>query len=211
MSKSVTHDPVPEPQLTTPLNHHSLITTDADALKFQAAASLQLLFGHDRGTTVKPSALLVSSPYNAPSHLLDLKTLDKPSQLLAKALTIFKPTCPDYATAAYTESFNWDTVFELLKQLCEAEGYIWTKREFFAVEFRSCLAPSADAGRLHELDARSHQEATASGGLLKYWFGSKNEKSENLATCELLLFILWLPLWRDRYTDAAVVHRYLAQ
>lgn len=195
MSKpATTQDPIPEEPQFTPLNHHSLITTDAEALKFHAAASLQLRFGHDHEKTTKPSTLLISSPYNAPLHLLDLNTLDKPSQLLAKALTIFKPIRADYATAEYTESFNWDAVLGLLKQLCEMEGYFWTKQEFFVVEFRSYLAPEADKDRLHELDARSHQEATASGGLLKYWFGSMNERRENLATCELLflLFISWL-------------------
>jgi hypothetical protein len=38
---------------------------------------------------------------------------------------------------------------------------------------------------LFELDAFSHQEAMASGGLLKYWYGVKDQSRRNLATCTL--------------------------
>jgi hypothetical protein len=36
---------------------------------------------------------------------------------------------------------------------------------------------------LHDLDKYSHGEATVSGGLLKYWFGSCDGEERNLATC----------------------------
>ena len=172
------------------LFHHSLITTNPEALKFHAAASLQLLSSQSHPKATRTDTGLISSPYNSPPHLLDLTTLDKPNQLFAKALTILAPVRDDYATAPYIESFNWDTVFDFLKVLAAEEGYTWTKQEFYIVVFRSCLAPGVDLDRLHELDAKSHEEATASGGLLKYWFGSKNERRENLATCEFVRGVL---------------------
>ncbi|KAL2221272.1 hypothetical protein M432DRAFT_605757 [Thermoascus aurantiacus ATCC 26904] len=168
------------------LLHHSLVTSDPDALKFHAAASQQLQIGqpHDASAAAKGGDdLLIVSPYNEPGHLLDLKTLDTPNQLLAKALTIFKPIRDDYATAPYTESFNWEAVIELLRDLCAAEGYRWQRQKFYVVTFRSRLFPDVDMQLLHDLDVHSHREATASGGLLKYWFGTKDENHRNLATC----------------------------
>ncbi|KAE8147396.1 hypothetical protein BDV25DRAFT_160421 [Aspergillus avenaceus] len=171
------------------LYDHTLITTDFDALKFHAASSLQLQFGLPHETAAPQSNHLITSPYNEPKHLLDLTTLDLPNQLLAKALTILKPTRADYATASYTETFNWQSVFDFLRDLSQAEGYQWQKQHFYVVVFRSRLHADIDNQRLHDLDAYSHQEACASGGLLKYWFGTKNADQQNLATC----------LWRSRH------------
>ncbi|PYH46209.1 uncharacterized protein BP01DRAFT_373211 [Aspergillus saccharolyticus JOP 1030-1] len=182
------------------LHHHSLITTDFDALKFHAAASLQLRVhqqpGHPKPLPLKPGAgatptstHLIVSPYNSPLHLLDLRTLDPSNQLLAQALTILQPTRPDYATAPYTESFNWTAVLGLLRELVHARhGTVWPAQSFYVVTFRSRLRADADGERLYLLDAHSHQEAMASGGLLKYWFGSKDAERRNLATC----------IWRSR-------------
>jgi hypothetical protein len=50
--------------------------------------------------------LLVVSPYEEEPHLLDLRTLDTPNQLLAKALVGLKCLRSDYATAPYVEIFN---------------------------------------------------------------------------------------------------------
>ncbi|KAA8652128.1 uncharacterized protein ATNIH1004_001032 [Aspergillus tanneri] len=177
----------PSPTQSPSLFHHSLITSDPDELKFHAAASLQLQPSHDH-IAAPSSDHLIASPYNDPLHLLDLKTLEQPSQLFAKALTILKPVRDDYATAPYTESLNWQDVFDFLRDLSHAEGYQWTAQHFYVVVFRSRLREDVDMSRLHDLDAFSHQEATASGGLLKYWFGTKNANRENLATC----------LWRSR-------------
>ncbi|KAJ9273125.1 hypothetical protein DTO212C5_710 [Paecilomyces variotii] len=173
---------------STSLFHHSLVTSDFDALKFHAAASLQLQSGQKHESAAWTDHRLISSPYNEPAHLLDLKRLDTPNRLFAKALTILKPIQYDYATAEYTQSFNWVAVFELLRALSDAEGYEWKKQEFYVVVFRSVLRADADLEYLHQLDAHSHAEATTSGGLLKYWFGTKNENRRNLATC----------LWRNR-------------
>lgn len=127
---------------------------------------------------------LIASPYNAEPHLLDLETLDTQSRLLAVALTSLKPVRSDYATAEYLDSFNWQEVFDLVKAFAAAEGHAWTRQSFYVVAFRSRLQSGVDQDHLHALDAHSHQEAVASGGLLKYWFGTKDEKRRNLATCE---------------------------
>jgi len=132
------------------------------------------------------NSLLVVSPYISPLHLLDLTRYSTSSQLFAKALTKFQPVRGDYATADYIESFNFPEVIETLRSLAKAEGYNWKKTDFYVVSFRSQLKPNADSERLFELDAFSHQEAMASGGLLKYWYGVKDQDRRNLATCMLL-------------------------
>ncbi|GAM41405.1 hypothetical protein EIK77_004881 [Talaromyces pinophilus] len=171
------------------LFHHELVTKDYGLLQFHAAAALQLQFGTQRHELAATSDdRLIASPYNDPGNLLDLKRLETPYQLLAKALTIFKPIRDDYATAPYIESFNWQAVVDFLRDLSVAEGYQWKRQRFYVVSFRSTLKPDIDNQRLHDLDYHSHQEAMASGGLLKYWFGAKNEKHQNLATC----------VWRSR-------------
>jgi hypothetical protein len=50
--------------------------------------------------------LLIVSPYEEESHLLDLRTVDTANQLLAKALVGLKCLRDDYATAPYVEIFN---------------------------------------------------------------------------------------------------------
>jgi len=57
----------------------------------------------------------------------------------------------------------------------------------YVIVFRSRrelpLSPATSV-RLGELDSLAHEEAAASGGLLKYWFGSPNPVTgRNLATC----------------------------
>jgi hypothetical protein len=135
--------------------------------------------------------LLIESPYITREHLLDLSTLDTQNRLLAQALTTLTPVRPDYATAPYTESFNWDFVFLKFYSLAAKEGYSLSRQSFYVVVFRSVLQANADGDRLLLLDERSHAEAVSSGGLLKYWFGVKNGRRENLATCMLsrLLFL----------------------
>jgi hypothetical protein len=150
-------------------------------------------------TVERSDDLLITSPYDEISHLLDLKTLEVPSRLLAKALTILEPIREDYAIAPYTESFNWQGIVDYLRNLANEEGYQWPKSEFFLVAFRSRLNLHVDLQRLYELDMRSHEEATVSGGLLKYWYGTRNENGENLATCRFLLsFTLTLLFCSER-------------
>ena len=181
---------VPNTQQTTQFKQllsHTLITKDFDDLKFKAAASRQLQLHQEeqtKSTAANTDTRLIASPYNDAPHLLDLNTLDTHNRLLALALAYFKPVRNDYATADYLESFNWDEIFHLLKGFSEAEGHTWTTQTFYVVSFRSRLKPNVDQEHLHNLDAYSHQEAIASGGLLKYWFGTKNQKQQNLATCK---------------------------
>lgn len=137
----------------------------------------------------KDNNYIIASPYTSPLHLLDLRHLETPSQLLAQSLTLLTPTRPDYATAPYHESFNWPTVFTHLHELARSIHYPWQHPQtFYVVVFRSILAPGIDIDWLSTLDEESHREATQSGGLLKYWFGSTNAHRQNLATC----------LWRNR-------------
>ncbi|KAJ5714077.1 uncharacterized protein N7483_011258 [Penicillium malachiteum] len=177
-------------QTLNSLLRHDLVTSDFEELKFQAAASRQLQLQKEgqQYPSSDTDSRLIASPYNESPHLLDLKTLDDQSRLLSLALAYFKPIRNDYATAEYLDSFNWTEVFDLLKTFSENEGHTWTTQTFYVVSFRSRLQPNIDNEYLHALDAYSHQEATASGGLLKYWFGTKNEQRQNLATC----------IWRNR-------------
>jgi hypothetical protein len=150
-------------QLTHP---HPLFTDRMEDIDVEEADT------NNRSST---SSHLVVSPYLSPPHQLDLTSYSTSSQLFAKALTIFQPTRDDYAIAEYLRSF------------ARAEGYTWKKTDFYVVSFRSQLKPDADGERLFELDAFSHQEAMASGGLLKYWYGVKDQNRRNLATCTLSL------------------------
>lgn len=134
-------------------------------------------------------SLLIASPYEDLPHLLDLNSLDTQSRLLALALSSFKPIRDDYATAEYPDAFNWNTVFDLLHKYSKSEGHTWKSQSFYVVVFRSKLQPNVDQNHLTDLDAYSHQEAVASGGLLKYWFGTKDEKRQNLATCLSILVL----------------------
>lgn len=182
----------------------SFITTDFDALRFDAAASNQLPSadsyhttprthsdsGSDSDSASRPlspvySTNLISSPYNTPGHYLDLSTLSTPSRLFALALTALQPTHPNYAIEPYTSSLNFPSVLSLLQALCKLERVTWRETSFYVVVFRSQLRQGVDQEWLYKLDFESHREACESGGLLKYWFGKADLDGErrNLATC----------------------------
>lgn len=131
---------------------------------------------------------LISSPYPDLANQLRLSDLSTPNQFFARALTILRPTRPDYATAPYLESFNWNEVFNLLRSLSGHADHHWTgETTFYVVIFRSKLQAGIDRERLGLLDQKSHEEACASGGLLKYWFGETDGERRNLATCEFFI------------------------
>ncbi|OGE56655.1 hypothetical protein PENARI_c003G04177 [Penicillium arizonense] len=174
-----------KPSTLTRVLHHSHVTTDFDAHRFKAAAAQQL---QPQQRSQETDTHLIASPYNSAAHLLDISALERQDRLFALALTYLKPTRADYATAGYTESFNWTEVFELLRAFSEAEDHTWKRRTYYVVIFRSVLLPDVDSDYLYALDAHSHREAMASGGLLKYWFGAKDGLERNLATC----------IWRNR-------------
>jgi hypothetical protein len=98
----------------------------------------------DDFNTTLPNDLLVVSPYTDPSHLLDLNSVNGPSQQLAKALTAMESTREDYATAPYDEGFNWDEVVSTLCQLNSKSGFQWEKHSFYVVVFRSQLPVATD-------------------------------------------------------------------
>jgi hypothetical protein len=129
--------------------------------------------------------LLVVSPYQSRPHLLDLNTVSIPCQLLARALTEMKAVRPDYATAPYTEAFNWPVVIDKLRALIAEESFDWKQDRFYIVVFRSQIPLGTNREHLGGLDDRSHAEAMASGWLLKYWFGTPDESGRNMATCRL--------------------------
>ncbi|KAL6709214.1 hypothetical protein ACN47E_002030 [Coniothyrium glycines] len=180
---------------TTLLLNPVFITTDFDELRFEAAASQQLLTTNRSGNKVSAdcdpidssppaySTSLISSPYNSPGHYLNISVLPTASRLLALALSALKPTKSDYATAPYTEALNIPTVLEVLRNLTEFEGTTWRQTSFYVVVFRSKLKEGIDNDWLYKLDYESHREACESGGLLKYWFGKSSEERRNLATC----------------------------
>ena len=130
----------------------------------------------------------MASPYSDAAHVLDLHTLDRPYQLIARALATMHALSESYATMEYQDAFNWHEVVEQLKALADAEGYLFPETSFFVIVFRSRVPSTSDGTLLGELDAEAHREAVRSGGLLKYWFGTPDAQGRNLATC----------LWRDR-------------
>ncbi|KAL7962806.1 hypothetical protein V8C34DRAFT_269942 [Trichoderma compactum] len=131
---------------------------------------------------------IVKSPYTDKEHLLDLDTLSHEGAILARALQSFKSIRDDYATAPYVESFNWPEVLDEVKRLAQQSGRPFKEVSFYIVAFRSQIKPSTHYGDLGVLDKAAHAEAVASGGFLKYWFGSPDPELRNLATC----------VWRSR-------------
>lgn len=133
-----------------------------------------------------PYPLLVTSPYPGQDHLTNLSSLPLPSRLLTLALTNLEPTTSSYATTPYQDALNWPAIFESLKLLSASHNHTWESTSFYVVEFRSRLKVNIDRDLLFTLDRESHREATASGGLLKYWYGNTTDNAEgrNLATCK---------------------------
>jgi hypothetical protein len=137
-----------------------------------------------RISSLLSATMLKASPYAGREHLLQLDTLEIQNRLMALALSSLSPARPDYATTAYQQAFDWDQVVALLATLAREQRITWKKQSFYVVEFRSKLKEDIDNDRLYMLDKQSHMEATASGGLLKYWYGIPDSERYNLATCK---------------------------
>ncbi|KAK0719483.1 hypothetical protein B0H67DRAFT_483708 [Lasiosphaeris hirsuta] len=129
------------------------------------------------------SRYLVVSPYTEQEHLLDLETVDVENQLLALSLAELECIRDDYATAPYLKIFNWEHVVAKLRTLAHQRNHVWKETSFYVVAFRSQIPPTTVYADLGVLDKAAHIEATASGGFLKYWFGSPDIDGRNLATC----------------------------
>jgi len=148
-----------------------------------------------------PSNYLITSPYTELPHLLDLNTLDTPNRLLSLALQKMQPITTSYATTPYHEAFNWPSVIIELSRLCENENHNWEATAFYCVVFTSTIRQSCNYPDLSALDKLSHAEAMASGGFLKYWFGTPNEERKNLATC------IWRSKEDARLGSTGLAHR----
>ena len=119
--------------------------------------------------SINPSEeLLIVSPYSSRPHLLELKGLDEPSRLLAKALTVMRHVRDDYAIALYAHTFNWQEVKQQLRKIIKWQNTKqWRDNTFYVVVFRSRLAAGTDPSYLGHLVELSHAEATKTGRLLK--------------------------------------------
>lgn len=133
----------------------------------------------------KPSwdRYLVVSPYHEQEHLLDLESVELESQLLALSLINMQCLREDYATAPYTETFNWGEIIETLHTLARGINHRWKETSFFLVAFRSRIPPTTVYAELGTLDRAAHAEATASGGFLKY---AQSHLGPALARCTKL-------------------------
>ncbi|KAK6858424.1 hypothetical protein PG995_006123 [Apiospora arundinis] len=147
------------------------------------------------------ASFLVTSPYTEREHCLDLRSVDTENALLARALVHMKSLRPDYATAPYTETFNWSEIMGELAGLLRETGHKWKETSFYIVAFRSQIPPSTVYAELGELDKAAHAEAVASGGFLKYWFGTPDKDGRNLATC------VWRSLHDARAGGVGPAHR----
>ncbi|MDQ3863456.1 MAG: hypothetical protein M3317_08155 [Actinomycetota bacterium] len=99
------------------------------------------------------------------------------------------PRNPDYATLPIENSFEW---FSLSCCLFE---------RLYLIVSRSVRRPEADLDLLHEHDDRAYEEALMSGGLLRYFKGQANERSECLSFC------LWETAEQARKAASAASHR----
>jgi hypothetical protein len=171
-----------EPQLR-PRGHHkdSISPNSGISTAYESAIEQESIMAV---SSLLTTTVLRVSPYAGPEHLLHVDSLETQSRLMALALSSLAPARPDYATAAYEQAFDWDQVIALLAALAREQRITWKQQSFYVVEFRSKLKKDIDNDRLYLLDKQSHMEATASGGLLKYWYGSPDSERYNLATCK---------------------------
>lgn len=153
---------------STYLEHHLNEKVDLNASTTSFANSLTSVVPLiEKASIDTDNNFLVVSPYDERPHLLDLRTLDIPNQLLAKALVILKCLREDYATAPYVEIFNWTEVVDAVRHLSKESEFEWKETSFYIVVFRSRIPPSTIYADLHTLDKDAHVEATKSGGFLK--------------------------------------------
>jgi hypothetical protein len=149
--------------LTAPLDSESATLSHLSP-KLESTVTVQLSPPNPEATDEN---LLVVSPYDELPHLLDLRTLDSANQLLAKALVGLKCLRDDYATAPYTEIFNWPEVIQSVENLASGSNFTWKEQSFYIVVFRSQIPPTTVYADLGVLDKAAHAEATKSGGFLK--------------------------------------------
>lgn len=138
-----------------------------------------------------PDSHFAISEYNwVEDHFIDLERLPTGDRLMARALSDFRNTWPDYANPEipYETSFSLEVVITSLRQLVNDEpGFQWSKQNYYVVAdystLRSDLKPE-DHKRLAELDEAAFREALPSRAFIKYWFGKADKVGRNVATCE---------------------------
>ncbi len=111
---------------------------------------------------------IIQSPYIEPEHRLDMWDLDHANTIVTRALANLTCLRDDYATAAYTDIFNWSEVMDDVRQRMQESGKPFEKTSFYIVVFRSQIPPTTAFEDLGVLDKAAHAEAVASGGFLKY-------------------------------------------
>lgn len=95
-----------------------------------------LLSSLPHGLSHVPAPSPDQPPLRTETHLPDI---DPASLSLHRALHYFSPLNPRYATEAYAESFNWDSL-----RLPEDD-----EREWYVVAFKSKRRPGSDSGCEH--------------------------------------------------------------
>lgn len=184
------------------INEESLPRASTVELDGKTSIPANELVGVEKNLSSFP--WLAVSPYLEREHQLDLRTIDTPYRLLALALTKLEKATDDYAIVKYEDAFKWSDLMNHLKDLADGEDYKWKRQQFYVVEFRSKLKKDIDNDLLFRLDKKSHEEATAAGGLLKYWYGEPDSDRRNLATCKSTNQPTFLPsdcplgLWRSK-------------
>lgn len=145
-----------------PLERRKLVPTQVPIFAKEEEALRAL-----RSDETPGHGFIIQSPYTEPEHQLDLRTLYHENTILARALMGLRAVRDDYATAPYTESFNWSEVMSEVGRLAAASGKGFRESTFYIVAFRSQIKPNTEYSQLGGLDKAAHAEAVASGGFLK--------------------------------------------
>lgn len=138
-----------------------------------------------------PDSHFAISEYNwEEEHFIELGRLPIGDRLMAKALSSFRNTRPDYANpeVPYESSFSLEDVVTSLRQLVKDEpGFQWRRQKYYVVAYYSTLRADLkpeDYQKLAELDEAAFREALPSKALIRYWFGRPDDLGRNLATCK---------------------------
>ena len=94
-----------------------------------------------------------------------------PRASLKSASDRIHPVLHHYADKAIEEGFDWSSL----------DGVPFER--LYLVVFRSIRREDADVELLREHDDRAYEEAIRSGGLLRYFKGTPNERRECLSFC----------------------------
>ena len=116
-------------------------------------------------------------------------TLDLRADLYG-ACQLISPTHSDYATLPIQDGFDWSSSLSG----CDFD-------RLYLIVFRSVRRKTADLHLLREHDDRAYEEALKSGGLLRYFKGSANERGECLSFC------LWESREQARKAAGAASHK----